>query len=60
MQEEVKDRINWEVDRSNPEDKLLDFVRYMKSARDDIEHQVNDKNHVVSRICFDDANGHDY
>ena len=37
----MKEKIKWSIDRSSPEDKLLDLVRYMKAAKEDIEHQVS-------------------
>ena len=32
--------MKWNVDRSSPEDKLLDILEWMKSAKKDIRHQV--------------------
>ena len=40
LREEIKEKIKWKIDRSSPEDKLLDLVRYAKAAKKDIEHQV--------------------
>ena len=37
----MKEKIKWSIDRSSPEDKLLDLVRHTEAVTKDIEHQVS-------------------
>ena len=32
--------MKWNVNRDSPEDRLLDYLDWMKAAKRDIEHQV--------------------
>ena len=40
LREEVKNEVKWNVDRDSAEEKVRDFVGWMKACKEDINHQV--------------------
>ncbi len=41
LREEVIEKVKWNVNRDSPEDKLRDFLEWMKAVKRDTLHQVH-------------------
>ena len=42
LREELRSEVKWNVNRESPEEKVRDFVPWMKACKRDIDHQVNE------------------
>ena len=45
LREEVIEKVKWNVNRDSPEDKLRDYLKWMKAVK-------HDTNHNVSCVCM--------
>ena len=50
LREEVKDRFNYEVDRTSPTNKLREFLAWSKAIMDDIKYQKKILSNPLSRF----------
>ena len=41
LREEVIEKVKWNVNRDSPEDKLRDYLKWMKAVKHDTEYHVS-------------------